>query len=106
MKKRKCNCGGIIIPNKYFSESFLLDCLKCDRCNEVSFTLPQARILLKLREANKKIEGKRKIIKVGSSIAAHLPKKVKKLGIKEGLIDNIRVLSANSLQIEFNKDIV
>ena len=62
--------------------------------------------MIKLREANKKIEGKRKIIKVGSSIAALLPKKVEQFGVKEGVIDSVRVLSSNSLEIKFDKEIV
>jgi len=39
-----------------------------------------------LWEANKVIKGQRKIIKVGSSIAALLPKKVESYGIKEGIV--------------------
>lgn len=106
MKIKTCNCGGKIRPDKYVSEGFLLSCLKCDKCDEIFFTMGQAKELLKLRELNKEIQGKRKIIKVGSSIAAILPKKVERCGIKEGMVDDISILSSNSLQIKFNKDII
>jgi len=80
--------------------------MKCDRCGEILFTPKQTKQLIKLREANKEIEGRRKIIKVGSSIAALLPKKITDYGVKEGSVDSIRVLSVNSIEIKFEKDIV
>lgn len=80
--------------------------MKCDKCGEILFTPEQTRQLIRLREANKEIEGNRKIIKVGSSIAALLPKKVEDYGIKEGIVDSVKVLSTNSLEIKFDKDII
>ncbi|MBI2656137.1 hypothetical protein HYX03_00170 [Candidatus Woesearchaeota archaeon] len=80
--------------------------MKCDKCGDTLFTPEQAKQIIKLREANKEIEGKRKIIKVGSSIAALLPKKVELYGVKEGVVDSIKVLSSNSLEVKFDKDIV
>ncbi|MBI1935430.1 hypothetical protein HYS31_03235 [Candidatus Woesearchaeota archaeon] len=80
--------------------------MKCDKCSETLFTPEQTKQLIRLRDANKDIEGKRKIIKVGSSIAALLPKKVEAYGVKEGIVDSIRVLSSNSLEIKFNNDII
>ena len=106
MKTSTCKCGGNIKLDKCLMEGFLVECMKCDNCGETLFTPEQARQLIRLREANKEIEGKRKIIKVGSSIAALLPKKVEALGIKEGVVDNIRVWSSNSLEIKFDKDII
>ena len=106
MKTNTCKCGGNIRLDKCLADGFLVECMKCDRCGETLFTPEQAKQLIRLREANKTIEGKRKIIKVGSSIAALLPKKVETLGVKEGLIDSVKVLSSNSLEIKFNKNIV
>ena len=80
--------------------------MKCDRCGETLFTPEQTKQLMRLREANKVIEGQRKIVRVGSSIAALLPKKVESYGIKEGIVDSVKVLSTNSLEIKFNKEIV
>jgi len=80
--------------------------MKCDSCGDTLFTSGQTKELIKLREANSKIEGKRKIVKVGSSIAALLPKKIMEYGIHEGLVDEVRVISSNSLEIRFNKEIV
>ncbi len=106
MKSRKCNCSGKISKGKCFEEGFLINCLKCENCGQVLFTPGQAKELITLRNANEKIEAKRKIISVGSSIAALLPRKVEKLGIKPGLVDSVRVLSTNSLEIKFSKNIV
>ena len=106
MKTSTCKCGGNIVLDRGLVENFLVECLKCDKCGEILFTPEQTKQLIKLREANKKIEGKRKIIKVGSSIAALLPKKVEEFGVKEGVIDSVKILSSNSLEIKFDKEIV
>ncbi|MBI3027331.1 hypothetical protein HYY70_04395 [Candidatus Woesearchaeota archaeon] len=106
MKTSTCKCGGSIDLNRCLVENFLVECLKCDKCGEILFTSEQTKQLIKLREANKKIEGKRRIIKVGSSIAALLPKKVEEFGVKEGVIDSVKILSSNSLEIKFDKEIV
>ncbi len=100
----KCKCGGTIELNADLVDGFLVDCMRCNKCEERLFTLNQTKELIKLRELNKTIENKRKIIKVGSSIAALLPKKVELFGIREGLVDTVRVLSKNSLEIKFKKD--
>ena len=106
MKTSTCKCGGNIKLDKCLMEGFLVECMKCDNCGETLFTPEQARQLIRLREANKEIEGKRKIIKVGSSIAALLPKKVEEYGVKAGVIDSVKILSSNSLEIKFDKEIV
>src|SRR3989338_2841294 len=106
MKTSTCKCGGNIVFDKCLVDDFLIECMKCDKCGETLFTPEQAKQLIKLREANKKIEGKRKIIKVGSSIAALLPKKVEEFGVKAGVIDSVKILSSNSLEIKFDKEIV
>ena len=106
MKPLNCKCGGKIRQDKCHAEGFLVSCLKCDKCDEIFYSMDQARELLKLRELNKQIQGKRKIIKVGSSIAAILPKKVEKCGIKEGMVDEVSILSSNSIQIKFSKNII
>jgi len=106
MKKSTCICGGKIKLDRCLMDDFLVKCLKCQKCEEIFFTPEQAKELIKLREANKKVEGKRKIIKVGSSIAALLPKKIEEFGVKAGQVDSVRILSSNSLEIKFNKNFI
>ena len=106
MKTSTCKCGGSIKLDRCLTEGFLVECMKCDKCADTLFTSDQTKQLIRLREANKAIEGQRKIIRVGSSIVALLPKKVESLGIKEGVVDSVRVLSTNSLEIKFDKEIV
>ena len=106
MEKTRCKCGGTIQEDKCFIENFLVHCMKCQQCGEILFTPHQTKELIRLREANKEIQGERKIVKIGSSIAALLPKKVERYGIKEGLIETIRILSTNSLEIKFKKEII
>jgi len=92
-------------PGKTVEDNLIVDCIRCEKCGQVGFQLDQTKELIRLRELNKKIEGKRRIIEVGSSIAALLPKKLLNFGVRKGLIDNVRVLSRNSLEIQFKKDI-
>ena len=101
-----CKCGGNVTEKECFIDGFLVKGMACNQCNETFFTPEQTKEFIELREANKEIEGKRKIIKVGSSIAALLPKKVIDYGITDGEVDNIRVLSPHSLEIRFNKEIL
>ena len=106
MKASTCKCGGNIKLDRWLMEGLLVECMKCNKCGEILFTPEQTKQLIKLREANQVVEGKRKIVKVGSSIAALLPKKVEAYGIKEGVVDKVRILSSNSLEVQFDKDIV
>ena len=106
MNTMRCKCGGNITEKECFIDGFLISCMKCEKCDETFFTPEQTKDLIMVREANKEIEGRRKIIKVGSSIAALLPKKVMAYGISEGEVDNVRVLSPTSLEIKFSKEIV
>ncbi len=106
MKTNTCKCGGEIKADRCLMESFLISCMKCDSCGETLFTPGQTKELILLRDANKAIEGKRKIINVGSSIAALLPKKIEAYGIKAGVVDSVKVLSVNSLEIKFSKNLI
>jgi|SRR3989338_4925626 len=105
MKEKTCTCGGKIKLDKCIVDEFIVHCLKCDKCGEIMFTPEQTKELIRLRDANQKIEAQRKIIKVGSSIAALLPKKIEEYGVHEGVV-GVRVLSANSLMLKFNKNII
>ncbi len=104
MVNYKCDCGGKVGKKICYFDGFLVYGMKCNKCGEVSFTSDQAKEVIKLRETNKEIEGNRKIIKVGSSIAALLPKKVEEYGIQEGLVETVKILSSNALEIRFKKD--
>ena len=106
MKTATCKCGGNIVEEKCFTDGFLVEGMKCNKCGELFFTPDQVKALVKLKDANEKIQGTRKIVKVGSSIAALLPKKVETLGIREGVVESVRVLSSSSLEIKFSKNIV
>jgi hypothetical protein len=103
--KQQCKCGGIITKDKYFTEGFLVTSMRCQHCEEVFFTPEQTKELIRLHKANEEIEGERKIIKVGTSIAALLPKKIEKYGINEGAVDCVKVLSTDSIEIRFKKNV-
>lgn len=105
MKTNKCICGGKIKKDVTLFEGFAVDCFKCEQCSDLSFSSAQAKEIIRLREINKIIEAQRKIVRVGSSIAALLPKKLEDYGVREGLVDKISVLSPDSLAIKFKKDI-
>lgn len=105
MNEKKCTCGGTIKSDECIIDEFIVHCMKCDKCGEILFTPEQTKELIRLRDANQKIQAQRKIIKVGSSIAALLPKKVEDFGIHEGNV-NVRVLSTNALMLKFSKNII
>lgn len=106
MEEIKCRCGGEFKRGLTLFEDFIVECMKCKGCGEVNFTPNQAKKIIKLREANKEIEGKRKLVRVGTSIASLLPKSIKKYGLREGMISNVRLLKSRALEIEFSKKIV
>ncbi len=105
VKKDLCECGGEIKKSHCYTEGFLVDCLECDKCGERFYTIPQMKEIIRLRQSSKEIKSKRKIINVGDSIAAILPKKITKFGVKAGMVDTVRVLSKDSIEIKFGKDL-
>lgn len=106
MEELKCKCGGNIRKALTLFDSFIVGCIKCDKCGDVGFTPEQTKKIIRLRDANKNIQSKRKIIKVGTSIASLLPKKLEKYGIKEGMISDINLLSSKAIKIAFKKNLV
>ena len=105
IKRMECDCGGRFKQVAVPYQEFLLDALECERCKKQLFDLEQYKHVLRLREANQQVHASRKIIKVGSSIAALLPKKLERYGVKEGMVSEICVLGPRSLQLKFNKDL-
>ena len=107
MKSLKCECKGQYHRSKYYDgDGFVVDCYKCSRCNDIIFSEKQSSDFIKLRDLNRKIQSKRKIIRVGSSIASLLPMKISEAGIDAGTVTDIRVLSKNSLELRFRKDLI
>ncbi|MBS3119224.1 hypothetical protein J4475_00190 [Candidatus Woesearchaeota archaeon] len=101
--KFTCECYGDITRSECLEDSLIVPCLKCSKCGKIYYTPEQAMYLIRLRKANEAIESQRKIVKVGSSIAAILPKKLEKFGLAEGDTGTIKVLSPNSIQLSFKK---
>lgn len=106
MEEIKCKCGGEFKKDLTLFDSFIVDCIKCDKCGDTGFTPEQTKKIIKLREANENIHSKRKIVKVGSSIASLLPKKLEKYGVHEGMVSDINLLSSKAIEITFKKDLV
>ncbi|MDO8643238.1 MAG: hypothetical protein Q7R76_06715 [Candidatus Woesearchaeota archaeon] len=104
-KEYPCNCGGTITVGEVPFMEFLIPGYQCTRCKEITFSRSQAEYALELKKANQHIHSSRKIIKVGSSIAALLPKKLTAYGVKPGMVSEICVLGPRSLQLKFNKDL-
>lgn len=109
MKKDKliCRCGGEIVPSKKFYEGFLLDCMRCNRCGEESFTLKQTKDILELKELSQKIKGvERKITTVGNSIGVSFPKRLEAYGVRKGMRVKVRMLSPKIIGVELKKPLV
>lgn len=105
IKKMQCDCGGKLVFSTFTHDGMLLDSIECTSCPRRMIPLESYKQALKLKEANEQIHSTRKIIKVGSSIAALLPKKLERYGVKEGMVSEICVLGPRSLQLKFNKDL-
>ena len=109
MKKKKliCKCGGELEPAKLFYEGFLLNCMRCNRCGEETFTLEQTKDVLELKELAQKIKGvRRKIITVGNSIGVSFPKKLENYGVRKGMKVKVRLVSPKMIGIELEKPLV
>ena len=104
-KEYACNCGGTIRVGSVPFMEFMIPGYQCTKCKQISFSTEQATYALELKKAHQQIHSTRKIIKVGSSIAALLPKKLEQYGVKEGMVSEICVLGPRSLQLKFNKDL-
>lgn len=82
-------------------EGFIVNCLKCDRCGNTTFTSGQTRELMELKEHASKISGTRKVVIVGDSMAITLPSKLKAMGLRAGAIVDVKLLGRNSIQVKF-----
>ena len=105
IKRMECDCGRKFKKRIVSHHGLTLTAICCDACDQQLFDLEEYKQALRLKEANDRLHTTRKIIKVGSSIAALLPKKLTEYGVKEGMVSEICVLGPRSLQLKFNKDL-
>ena len=65
MKMCRCDCGGRFRPRPVVFRGFVVESFQCSRCGEIAFSPKQTDGVIKLQETNKRIESKRKIVKIG-----------------------------------------
>ena len=99
MKKIKCSCNGTFEEETVPFEGFQVEALKCNKCDEITFTPEQFKKVLALKELAKEINSKRKVVKIGNSIGVLLPKAVEKIGIKKGKRVDIRLGNKKEIKI-------
>ena len=99
--EQTCKCGGPIEIDKTLYDGLIVECLKCDKCGNVSFTPSQTKKIIKLKEYGEDVESTRKIITVGHSVAITLPRKLKKIGAKAGVKVRVRLLDPKTITVEF-----
>jgi hypothetical protein len=97
--KLRCRCGGIIERKETFVEGFLLTADVCSKCGELGLPLKSAQELLRLREEAKRIDARRKIVRIGNSIGITLPHYSEKVGFKEGGLVDIRLIGDGEIAV-------
>ncbi len=83
-RKLICECGGVYKEKKVDFEGFEVPAMVCFGCDNETFTIAQSKKVFQLMNTHKLFERRRKIIKVGSSIAITLPKVLQQHGWKPG----------------------
>ena len=97
--KLQCRCGGTIDRKETLVEGFLLTADVCGKCGEIGLPLESAKELLRLQEEAKKIDSKRKIVKIGNSIGITLPHSSEKVGFRAGELAEIRLIGDGEIAV-------
>lgn len=100
-KKRQkitCDCGAKLEEGEIEIEGIKTPAMVCPKCKFETLTKDQAIQFMKLKELHSKIDGERKIIKIGNSLGLTLPESI---GLKLGNKVKIKALSKNQLKITF-----
>ena len=97
----QCRCGGMMENAETIFDGFVVNCLKCSKCGNTTFTAEQTKELMELKDYAGKISGTRKVVIVGDSMAITLPSKLKAMGLKAGAIVDVNLIGPNSIQVKF-----
>ena len=101
MKKQKviCDCDTEMIEGKAKVEGLYLRAMVCPKCNYKTLTLEQLKEGRAILELHKQLDIKKKISKVGNSLALLLPEGVKRLGMTIGAKVRIEAIDNKSFKV-------
>jgi len=95
----KCECGGRVGTSETLVEGFVLPANVCEHCGEVGLPLESAKRLLRLREEARRIESRRKVLRIGNSIGITLPAGPNGLDLKEGETVEVRLIGEGEVAV-------
>ncbi len=101
-RKLRYGCSGTLEPARTMVEGFLIDALLCNSCGELSLRPEAAKQLLRLRAEAERIDGERKIVRIGNSIGVTLPPKAERLGFRAGGRVDVHVIGDRELVLRPN----
>ncbi len=98
-RKIRCDCGEYFVEGKTKVEGVDLRSLVCPNCGESTFTSEQVKEGRAILDAYDEINRKKKISKVGNSLALLLPEGIKKLGMNFGTKVKIELIDKKSFKV-------
>ena len=100
-EKRKviCDCDTEMVEGRAKIEGHLLRAMICPKCNYKTFTLDQLREGRAILEMHEHLDMKKKISKVGNSLALLLPEGIKRLGMALGTKVRIEAIDKKSFKV-------
>lgn len=100
-KNRKviCDCDTEMVEGKAEVEGHYLRAMICPKCSYKTFTLEQVKEGRKILDAHYELDKKKKISKVGNSLALLLPEGIKRLGMKLGTKVKIEAIDEKSFKV-------
>ncbi|MBI2574729.1 hypothetical protein HYV82_02480 [Candidatus Woesearchaeota archaeon] len=95
--KVKCDCGSYFEEKDTEVEGIPAKCMMCPNCSHKTFTIDQAKEILKLMKLKELVKSKKKIIRIGNSKGITLPQG---LNANVGDVAVMEVVSPDSFLIK------
>lgn len=101
-KNRKiiCDCDTEMVEGRAKIDGCDLSAMICPKCNYKTFTLEQVKEGEKILDMHRSLDLRKKISKVGNSLALLLPEGVKKLGMNFGTKVKIELIDKKSFLVK------
>lgn len=98
-KKRCIECDGVMKLTILKEEGISCQGYKCTKCGHTIVTLDQMRLYNKIRDFEKAVPQKRRIVKIGNSLGFTLPYVLKEYGLEVGKEIEIKIVDSKNLYL-------
>jgi hypothetical protein len=98
-RKIRCDCGEYFAEGLAKVEGHYMRAMVCSKCGANTFTLDQLREGRAILEMHEHLDMKKKISKVGNSLALLLPEGIKRLGMVLGTKVRIEAIDKRSFKV-------